>query len=134
MPREGRVVQQVDNLLLQGGRDHHLVCAVGCRASAEDPIGVLEERDAPAGIQGLDNLLAVPILGLGREHRVAVDATDRGAAEVIGSVEFPDRVGPYGEDGDGVIERRLVAATGLLGGDAVLHGIVHPRLVGDVKR
>jgi len=79
----------------------------------EDPIGVLEERDAPAGDQGLDNRLAVPIVGLGREHRVAVDATDRGAADVVGGVEPPDRIGPHGEDGDGVVERRLVAAPGL---------------------
>jgi len=134
VPCESHIVLQEEDLLLQRGRDHHLVCTVGCRAAAEDSVGVLEERDAPAGVQGLKDRLAIAIAGLGREHRVAVAATDRGAAEVIGRVEFPDRVGPYGEDGDGVIERRLVAATGLLDGDAVLHGIGHPRLVGDVKR
>jgi len=108
MPREGRGVIQVEDPLLQGGRDHHLLCAVGIRASAEDPIGVLEERDAPAGVQGLDNLLAVPILGLGREHRVAVDVTERGVADVFGGVEPPDRICPHGEGGDSVVERRLV--------------------------
>ena len=53
MPREGRVVLEVKDLLLQGGRDHHLESAVEGRAAAEDPIGVLEERDVPSSVQGL---------------------------------------------------------------------------------
>jgi len=65
VPREGRVVLEVKDLLLQGGRDHPLVSAVGGRAAVEDPIGVLKERDVPSSAQGLHDLLAVAVRGLG---------------------------------------------------------------------
>jgi len=126
-------VLEVEHLLLTRGRDHHQACAVGCRASAGDPIGVLEERDAPPGVQGLHDLLAVAIGGLGQEHRIEADATDRGAANIVGGVEPPDRVSPHGEDRDGVIESPLVAAPGLQAGDAVRHVVSHPWIVGDDK-
>ena len=63
--REGRVVLKVKDLLLQGGRDHHLVSTVGGRAAAEDPIGILEERDVPPIVQDLHDLLTVAVRGLG---------------------------------------------------------------------
>jgi len=50
VPREGRVVLEVKDLLLRGGRYHHLVSAVRGRAAAEDPIEVLEERDVPSSV------------------------------------------------------------------------------------
>jgi len=126
-------VLQMEDQLLQESWDHHLVGAIGRRASPEDPIGVLEERDAPPVAQGLHDLLAVPVAGLGREHGVAVNATDRRAANVVGGVERPDRVGPHGKDGDRVVERGLVAGPGLQAGDAVGHVVRHPRLAGDVE-
>jgi len=55
----------VEDLLLQGGRDHHLVSAVGGLAAAEDPLGVLEERDVPPSVQSLHDLLTVAVRGLG---------------------------------------------------------------------
>jgi len=123
----------MEDLLLKGGWNHHLVGAIGRRASPEDPIGVLEERNAPPVFQSLPDLLAVSVAGLGREHRVAVNATDRRAANVFGGVEPPDRVGPHGKDGHRVVKRGLVAGPGFQAGDAVGHVVRHPRLVGDVE-
>jgi len=52
VPRQVRVVLEVKDLLLQGGRDYHLLSAVGGRTAAKDPINVLKERDLPPGVQG----------------------------------------------------------------------------------
>jgi len=62
--RKGRVVPEVEDLLLQGGRDHHLVSAVGGRAAAENPFGDLKERDVPPSVRGLYDLLTVAVRGL----------------------------------------------------------------------
>ena len=87
----------------------------------------------PSGDQGPHDFLAVAVGGLGGQHRVTVNPTDRGTANVVGGVEPPDPVGPSGEHPDGIIERRLVAARGLPAGDAVLQVMRHARFEGDVK-
>jgi len=85
------------------------VSALGGRTAAEDVIKVLEEWDVPPSVQGLHDLLEVAVSSLGGEHRVTVDATDRGTANKVGGVEPPDRIGPSCKHRDGVIERDLVA-------------------------
>ena len=133
VPRDGRVVLEVNDLLLQKGRDHHLVSAVGGRSAAEDPIGFLEERDVPSSVQGLHDLLAVAIRGPGGQHRFLADPTDRGTAHIVGSVEPPDRRGPSSKHRDGVIERRLVAGPGLQAGDSVRQVMRHALFAGEFK-
>ena len=87
VPRKRRFVLQAENCILQGGRDHNLVRIDRHHASAEDSAVVLEEQDAPAGIQSLDDIYAVSMTGLSRKHRVAVDDTERAAAYVLCGVE-----------------------------------------------
>ena len=132
VPRDGRVVLEVKDLLLQEGRDHHLVGAGVGRAAAEDHIGVLEARDVASGVRGLHSLLVVSVRSLSGERRVTISVTDRGTANLVLGVEPPDRTGPSGEHRDGFIERRLVSGPGLQAGDAVRHVRRHPQILGDV--